>query len=93
MGRIICSGERQMGKAQPALAHCTSLVDSKADQAAPDFAQHKTLRQKTGKILKYNETNLHNITVFFMGLSQNLENKNPTKIPQDLHMETQLTRI
>lgn len=46
MGRRIRGGERQMGKAQPALAHCTSLVDSKADEAAPDFARHKTLRQK-----------------------------------------------
>lgn len=90
MGRRIRGGERQMGKAQPALAHCTSLVDSKADEAAPDFARHKTLRQKkTGKIL--NETNLHNITVFFMGLSRNLENKNPIKIPQDLQLEIQAT--
>lgn len=47
--------------------------------------------KKTGKILKYNETNLHNITVFFMGLSRNLENKNPIKIPQDLQVETQAT--
>lgn len=46
MGRRIRGGERQMGKAQPALTHCTSLVNSKADEAAPDFAWHKTLRQK-----------------------------------------------